>query len=236
MYEDREAIQTLTNFISKVEVFDLLVSTPLFRGQNRRGNLLPSIARDNPQIDSVESERFILSQLRLQGASLLTPPITDLELLIQAQHFGLRTRLLDWTSNPLVALWFACNSTNDREDVFVYALEADRLLAETTPDDPFKPTRTRVVQPPMNNARIIAQQGWFTLHNYSKKSRQFVPLERNSQTTSKLHEFLIEGEVKECLLTELDRVGISARTLFPDFGGLCQHLNWKYREHHLPAL
>jgi hypothetical protein len=236
MYEDREAIQTLTKFISKVEIFDLLVSTPLFRGQTRRGNLLPNTARDDPHTDSAESERFILKQLRLQGASLLTSQLTDLDLLIQAQHFGLRTRLLDWTSNPLVALWFACNSNSDREDVFVYALEADRLLDEVLPDDPFKPNRTRVVQPPMNNPRIIAQQGWFTLHNYSRKVKQFVPLELNTQTKSKLHEFVIEGEMKENLLNELDRVGISARTLFPDFSGLCQHLNWKYREHHLSTL
>lgn len=32
MTEDREAIQTLTGFIAKVEIFDLLISTPLFRG------------------------------------------------------------------------------------------------------------------------------------------------------------------------------------------------------------
>lgn len=236
MHADRQPIHTLTQFISKVEIFDLVISTPLFRGQNQRGNLLPSMARENPEIDSVDSERLVLKQLRLQGASLLSPPFSDLDLLIQAQHFGLRTRLLDWTSNPLVALWFACNSINDREDVFVYALEADKLLAEALPDDPFKPGRTRVVQPPMNNPRIVAQQGWFTLHNYSRKLNQFIPLEKNSQTKSKLHEFLIEGEMKEPLLSELDRVGISARTLFPDFGGLCRHLNWRYRDHHMPAL
>jgi hypothetical protein len=236
MQEDRVAIQTITEFLSKVEVFDSVVSNPLFRGQSRRGNLLPSIARENPSVDSTESEKIILKQLRLQSASLLAPPASDLGLLIQAQHFGMRTRLLDWTSNPLVALWFACNSTGVREDAFVYALEADELLAEELPEDPFKPGRTRVVQPPMNNARIVAQHGWFTLHNYSSRAQRFVPLEENPQTSDKLHEFLIEGETKEHLLSALDRIGISARTLFPDFGGLCQHLNWKYRDHHLPAL
>jgi hypothetical protein len=235
MHVDPQPIRTLTEFITKMEMFDLVIAMPLFRGQKESRNLLPHMARGAPDIDSTDSERVILKQLRLQGASLLGPQPTDLDLLIQAQHFGLRTRLLDWTSNPLVALWFACNSPG-REDAFVYALEADELLSEDVPEDPFKPGRTRVVQPPMNNARIVAQHGCFTLHNYSKKASRFVPLEENPATSVKLHEFRIEGELKDNLLSALDRVGISAKTLFPDFGGLCQHINWKYRDHHLPAL
>jgi hypothetical protein len=54
-------------------------------------------------------ELAILAQARTwRLGQTLTGPVNDLQLLAELQHFGIRTRLIDVTSNPMTALWFAC--------------------------------------------------------------------------------------------------------------------------------
>jgi hypothetical protein len=225
-----ETIGTFVEFIKQGEFLDLLVNQVIFRGQPVQGLLLPSIAREDPTVDTTEEEMHTLAELKLLGASLLpVPGETNLDLLVRAQHAGLQTRLLDWTSNSLAALWFACSDRRTSGDVYVYAMEADELMLgqDVYEQNPFETLNTRVLRPRLNNPRLIAQHGWFTLHRYSKSDKRFVALERNPDTSSRLYEYRIPAAKRPVMLNALDRHGVSARTLFPDLHGLCEYLNWK---------
>ena len=222
-------INSFGDYISWTQECHTKSKGTLFRGQSVEGKLLPSIARSNPKYNSTQLERTILDQFRLLGASILASQSKNqLELLIVAQHFGLKTRLLDWTSNPLVALYFACREKNSKHS-FVYALKPETLIARDIYEkDPFALTKTRVFQPPMNNVRILAQHGWFTLHTFSEKLKEFIALENNPDTAELLEVVIISASAKLTILDALSGHGIASHTLFPDLGGLSHYLNTTY--------
>ncbi|HRL52640.1 FRG domain-containing protein [Diaphorobacter sp. C33] len=104
-----------------------------FRGQSKRATegypLTPSVAR-YPYLEKLplaERECKEAEVLETFSNHLLTyvqhRPQTAWEELAIAQHHGLPTRFMDWTTNPLVALYFAVRNTSGRSaDSAVYAL------------------------------------------------------------------------------------------------------------------
>ncbi|MGO9544661.1 MAG: FRG domain-containing protein [Rhodomicrobium sp.] len=221
-------IETFAQFIEETERHAENNEFSLFRGQGVKRHLLPRVARKDSKFNSTEIEKKMLSDLRRFGANFLDDSHKDdWELLVVAQHYGLATRLLDWTSNPLAALWFACAADEDQAG-YVYALEASSLLIPLhSKKSPFDQSKTRVFQPCWNNARINAQHGWFTAHRYSERSGCFVKLEANPDVKEHLLEFIIPKQKREVMLKSLDRHGVNLRTMFPDLEGLCKYLNWR---------
>src|SRR5688572_30511726 len=103
----KRKIESLQHFIDIVEIIDNeRFSINIYRGQSDDSPLLPSIARDKPSKNTSEVEKEMLNDLERRSQLLLKKKYkSDWEWLVLAQHFDMKTRLLDWTSNPLAALW-----------------------------------------------------------------------------------------------------------------------------------
>ena len=100
-----------------------------FRGQpSASWGLVPSVHRSYDQV----GEHSLAAHFRLSAPTrhLKTPDLSDLPSWISLmQHFGLPTRLLDWTAAPLIALFFALDSEVGTDDAAVWALVPSTLNA-----------------------------------------------------------------------------------------------------------
>lgn len=148
-----------------------------------------------------------------------------------AQHHTLPTRLLDWTENPLAALWFAFIQQKKKSDssprvVWAFSVRDDEVV-NPSEGTPYAIGRTKAYRPNHITRTITAQSGWFTVHALTKKSKRFVPLEKNNAYKGRLTKFIFEDSLRTTILGRLDQMGINSATLFPDLYGIGRFLQWK---------
>jgi hypothetical protein len=113
-----ETISSLVEFTTAVEQARQSANGPLwFRGVGDSDYTLePSLFRHpkrRESLDVLELEHELLLRFRQRSVPYLDRTVgDDWDCLFLMQHFGVPTRLLDWSENPFVALYFALTSAN----------------------------------------------------------------------------------------------------------------------------
>lgn len=223
-----KSFEELLSIFDEIEFIDVQAqedvihsSLPLiYRGMsNINWGLKPSVGRLENY--SVDLEQELLSLFRRGARPYLEfQPRNELEWISLAQHHGLPTRLLDWTKNPLVAIFFAVE-TNSQMDSVVYAMSAENIIDASDPRNyEFSPLQyiggAVACFPEHLTTRIIAQQGQFTLHGHP-----------NENFDGWLKKIVIPNSVRQIVKYRLMNYGIDRSTLFPGLDGLAQAIVWE---------
>jgi hypothetical protein len=171
---------------------------------------------------------------------------SDWQILLNMQHYGVPTRLLDWTWNMGAALYFATagnpisptlwimaphelnlrsigkewildtSSISDTEEGEYEKFSVYDLITKNTTVE-----NPFAIEPAHSNRRISAQRGTFTVHGYGKKAIEEVFPDIVRKIEIPISEV---GSIKKLLSS----LGIDAFSVFPDNEGLAKYLKERY--------
>ena len=98
------------------------------------------------------------------------------------------------------------------------------LLPLDNEEEVFDLPWTYLFRPPHITQRIVAQDGWFTLHRYLEEKNKFIALENQSRFNKQLTKYVLPDSVFNRVKQRLEQLGISDYVLFPDLSNLSKQL------------
>jgi hypothetical protein len=247
-------LKSLTEYVEIAQTLLSAAKGPLwFRGiTNSAHTLIPSLYR-HPKIrapsDLTKLEHELMTRFRQRSIPYRTRDLSDdWEALFFMQHYGVPTRLLDWTENPLTALHFALMHADARN------LGASRTLTESvvwvlnpvewnraalsdvsfgggalsTTDENIKsyaPGATTAKVYPValygahNSPRIVAQQGVFTIFGTGQGPMETLVVSGPFPKSSLIKIVIASSHVRGIRKALLSQ-GVTEAVVFPDLQGL----------------
>lgn len=210
-------IETLEQFLALLQVFS---EVDFFRGQPSKDYpLIPLIGRfykKGKEKALLQFEREIFDDFKRKYA-LFTDvrPQNDKEFLFLAQHYGLPTRLLDWTYNPLIALFFSCNSDLEKDGVVYHCMPFSHRVYDENRSDILSFPDLTVLVPKITDIRYRNQNGLFTLFS--------CPWEEQMNDFTKTR-YIIPSSSKERILNKMEKIGMTRSFIFPSLDSLCKEI------------
>ncbi len=249
--------EVFSEFMEVIEGFQENHDISWYRGVgNSTHTLTPSIFR-HPKLKRIEEiheiENKIASEFEQRSPPFVNQVFKNVwEQMFYMQHYGIPTRLLDWTESPFIALYFALTSCDrtaagkPKNDAAFWMLDPVAWNRGALYDisysggilDPnqeqvkaYKPKANlaeRKNLPVMiygthNSPRIVAQRGMFALFGKSLDAME-KSFEESEFAEGALQKVVVAKDKRDAVAHSLFRKGISDSTIYPDLHGLSLEL------------
>lgn len=231
----KSATPSVARSVSDIRIFveKLERQEWIFRGQsNATWGLRSKLNRFEGRVNLTSKqilsyEKKIFSDFKKKSTQHLPyVPKSDWDFLALAQHYGLPTRLLDWTSDPMVAAFFAVHENDGSHDAIIYSYIHKGKRLKKPKWSPLKASKVYTFEPPMVVDRIRQQKSIFTIEP--------IPMPNLNEANpdgvliKKLH---ISADYVKKIKKDLSLLGYNQERLLPNLDSLCADLAFQ----HMPA-
>jgi len=253
-------INSFPDFISSVQFARTTIGTDnlWYRGISKASHkLIPGLFRYPPPttIDEITKiERRIYEEFSFRSPSYDNVTRDKWDLLFLMQHYRAPTRLLDWTSSPFIALFFALSGAQgSSEDAVIWVMDPtlwnSGILHDISQEPTVFTTSNEILEPyhpatkattrrsePLavegiiNNPRINAQRGKFVIFGHRLKSMEEFAEECTCDswtTKAPILKIVCKNVGIKDLSNDLRHYGITHSSVFPDLEGLAVELKTK---------